>query len=331
MPAVFDALPGLNVPVESIKKSLARMWEDTAKAGAPAPGANEVRATQMNVVLHFGFATPTEDALEQFQTMLRFSRRYPSRVVVLCPVAEEQPGETEFRAKIYGECFLGKSKGDTRCVEFVALSYPIAARRYLEDQVSVCLSTDLPLYYWAHRFSASNRLADYQYLLRNSKRVIFDTSIAPIDTTTYPWPKPEVVRDLVHARLLPVRQSLGQFLAGFSPELLAEGVQEVEVAHSSGRNAEAQVLLAWILGRLIQCGAPESLCGRTCPAEENLPDGLAVKIRYDRPGKTFSWLGDLAKSHAEFSANLNQGGPISLTAAVKLLAPEAALAEAVFF
>jgi hypothetical protein len=57
------------------------------------------------------------------------------------------------RAKVYGECTLGKSKADTRCCEFVMLSYPRSARANLENQVSVCLSTDLPLYYWAHRFS----------------------------------------------------------------------------------------------------------------------------------------------------------------------------------
>lgn len=330
MPAVFDALPGLNVPVDSIKKSLSRMWDDTAKAGGPAPGANEVRATQMNFVLHYGFATGPEDALEQFHTMLRFSRRYPSRVVVLCPVPEDQPGETEYRAKIYGECFLGKSKGDTRCVEFVMLSYPISARRFLEDQVSVCLSTDLPLYYWAHRFSASSRLADYQYLLRNSKRVIFDTGIAPEDTTTYPWPRPEAVRDLVYARLLPVRQSLGQFFSGFAPAVLAGGVREIEVRHSPGRSAEASVLLRWLQDRLSQCGDCPELSGRVGAAESRLKDGLAVTIRYNGPGRSFEWVGDLANAHAEFSADFGTG-PINLTTAVGLLAPEAALAEAVFF
>ena len=328
MPTIFDALPGLDVPVDSIKKGLARMWDDTAKAGGPAPAANEVRATQMNFVLHFGFATTAEDALAQFQTMLRFSRRYPSRVVVLCPLAEDQPEETEFRAKIYGECFLGKSKGDTRCVEFVMLSYPMSARRYLEDQVSVCLSTDLPLYYWAHRFSASARLADYQYLLRSSKRVIFDTGTAPEDTTTYPWPKPEIVRDLVYARLLPVRQSLGQFLAGFPPVALAEGVDRVDVRHSSGRAAEARVLVQWIQGRLDRCGAA-GVPGAVA-VDAGLADGLAVAIKYRQSGKSFVWQGDLARLHADFIATFGSA-PVTLSAAISLLSPEAALAEAVFF
>jgi hypothetical protein len=328
MPTVFDALPGIEVPVDSIKKSLARMWDATAKAGGPAPAADDVKATQMNFVVHLGFATTAEDATAQFQTMLCFSKRYPSRVVVLCPLAEEH-GEKEFRAKIYGECFLGKSKGDTRCVEFVALSYPIVARRHLEDQVSVCLSTDLPLYYWAHRFSASGRLADYQYLLRSSKRVIFDTSIVPADAWTYQWPKPEAVRDLVYARLLPVRQSLGQFLSGFSPERLTEGLQGVRVGHTLERAAEARVLLSWLHGRLEACGAPAGLPGEVGAPTRLLGDGLEVRFDY-AGGSSFSWFGDLAKQHAEFSANFG-GGSLALTTSISLLSPEAALSEAVFF
>ncbi len=325
--AVFETLPGLEVPVDAIKKSLARMWEDTAKAGGPAPDADGVKATQMNFVVHFGFSTTPDDASEQFQTMLRFSRRYPSRVVVLCPLADDSAAP-EFRAKIYGECFLGKSKGDTRCVEFVMLNYPIPARRYLEDQVSVCLSTDLPLYYWAHRFSASGRLADYQYLLRNSKRVIFDTSLVPLDAEVYPWPKREAVRDLVYARLLPVRQTLGQFLSGFATEVLADGVQSLRVGHTGGRAAEARVLGRWIQDRLRACGATGELPSST-HVVSNLSDALEVELTYTN-GHRFRWRGDLQRQHAEFSADFG-GGEVTLTTAIHLLAPEAALAEAVFF
>ena len=241
MAAIFDALPGIEVPVGAISKSLGKMWADTAARGGPAPATDDAKATQVNFVLHLGLLTTAEDAAEQFQTTVRFSRRYPSRVVVLCPLAEDN-GETDIRAKIYGECHLGKTKGDTRCVEFVMLSYPKLARLHLEDQVSVCLSTDLPLYYWAHRFSASVKLADYRYLLSRAKRVLIDSAIAPPDAMTYPWPNPENLRDLVHARLLPVRQTIGQFLAGYAPALLVTGLQAVEVSAGPELAAEARVL-----------------------------------------------------------------------------------------
>src|SRR5690348_16463012 len=145
MPTIFDALPGIEVPVDEISTRLAEMWIDPAD-GKPSLGADDAKATQVNFVLHLGINTTPEDTAEQFQTVVRFSQRYPSRIVVLCPLRTETNGE--MRAKIYGECFLGKSKSDKRCVEFVMLSYPMAARKFLESQVSICLSTDLPLYYW---------------------------------------------------------------------------------------------------------------------------------------------------------------------------------------
>ena len=183
--------------------------------------------------------TVPADGLAQFQTAVAFSKRYPSRVVVLCPERDDSPA-TEMRAKVYGECHLGKSKSDKRCVEFVMLSYPRAARKFLENEVSICLSTDLPLYCWAHRFSATGRLADYQYLLSRSKRVMIDSSIAPADAFTYAWPNPNALRDLVYCRLLPVRQSIGQFLSAYAPATIVDGLRGVSVGHDDARGAEAR-------------------------------------------------------------------------------------------
>ena len=226
MPAIFNALPGLEVPVGSISKSLAKMWADTAASGGPAPASDDTKATQVNFVLHLGLNTTIDDAVVQFRTAVSFSHRYPSRVVVLCPLGDDT-GAAEIRAKVYGECFLGKAKGDTRCCEFVILSYPRAAREFLENQVSICLSTDLPLYYWAHRFTESVKLADYRYLLTRARRVLLDSAIAPADALTFAWPQPEAVRDLVYARLLPIRQSLGQFLSRYPMPALVDGLKTV--------------------------------------------------------------------------------------------------------
>lgn len=324
---MFDALPGFEVPVGAISKSLGKMWTETAAKGGPAPATDDAKATQVNFVLHLGLQTTAEDAAAQFQTAVRFSRRYPSRIVVLCPVAEDN-GETELRAKIYGECHLGKTKGDTRCVEFVMLSYPRKARLHLEDQVSICLSTDLPLYYWAHRFSASVKLADYRYLLSRAKRVLIDSAIAPPDAMTYPWPKPETLRDLVYARLLPVRQSIGQFLAGFAPATLSGGLQGVTVTAGPDLAAEGRVLGAWIGRRLVVCGAAEAV---TKPVLQTGAAGhLAVSFRYAQARHFFRWSGDLANGHATFEADFG-AGRTTLPASISLLAPENALSEAMFF
>jgi glucose-6-phosphate dehydrogenase assembly protein OpcA len=327
MAAIFDALPGIEVPVGAISKSLGKMWADTAARGGPAPATDDAKATQVNFVLHLGLLTTAEDAAAQFQTTVRFSRRYPSRVVVLCPLAEDN-GETDIRAKIYGECHLGKTKGDTRCVEFVMLSYPKLSRLHLEDQVSVCLSTDLPLYYWAHRFSASVKLADYRYLLSRAKRVLIDSAIAPPDAMTYPWPHPENLRDLVHARLLPVRQTIGQFLAGYAPATLVAGLETVEVSAGPELAAEARVLAAWLERRLTTCGAAAgAVAYRTKPADAG---HFGVVFHYADPQRSFRWTGDLRSGHATFEADYGHGRTC-LRASVSLLAPENALSEAMFF
>lgn len=326
MAAIFNALPGIEVPVSSISKSLDRMWSDATAKGGPAPSNEHGKATQVNLVLHLGFGTVSTDAVEQFATTVRFSRRYPSRVVVLCPLPPENDA-TEMRAKIYGECHLGKSKGDTRCCEFVMLSYPMSARKYLEDQVSVCLSTDLPLYYWAHRFSSSRRLADYQYMLRKSTRVMFDSAIVPVDALEFPWPRPEAVRDLVHARLLPIRQTIGQFLSSQSPGRLAEGLQSLSVLHGPGLDAEARVLRAWAFHRLVECGLRGEVSGATGPDQE--PQTLSLEMGYT-DGRFFRWTGNLSSGQAHFEADFGSGRS-TLHTAVSLLAPEAALSEAMFF
>ncbi len=330
MPQIFDALPGIEVPVGSISKRLAAMWEDTAADGRPAPAADDAKATQVNFVLHLGLHTTPEDGLVQFGTVVEFSRRYPSRIVVLCPCGDDSV-ELAMRAKIYGECHLGRSKSDKRCVEFVMLSYPRAARKFLENEVSICLSTDLPLYYWAHRFSASGRLADYQYLLGRAKRVMIDSAIAPADALSYPWPKPTALRDLVYCRLLPVRQTIGQFLAVYAPATIAGGLRRVEVGYADGLSAEGKVIRAWLRRRLAACGAAvDTLEFSATSIEQGKGGSLAVRFEYAERKKSFAWAGDLASGQATFDADFGTGST-RLAAAVSLLAPEASLSEAMFF
>ncbi len=327
MPSIFNALPGIEVPVSSISKELAKMWAETASSGGAAPASDDAKATQVNFVLHLGLNSDVDDAVTQFQTVVRFSHRYPCRVVVLCPLREDE-GVTEIRAKIYGECHVGKSKGDTRCCEFVILSYARSARAFLENQVSICLSTDLPIYYWAHRFADTSRMADYRYLLTRARRVLIDSSIAPSDALTYAWPRRENLRDLVYARLLPVRQSLGQFLSRYPTSTLREGLQSVAVGYGTAFSAEGRVLLQWLRDRLGHCGdttAVYSLMASTLTSAET----LLVHFKYT-DGKSFAWHGDVASGAAIFKADFGRGRT-ELHAAVSLLAPENALSEAMFF
>lgn len=330
MSAIFDALPGIEVPVGAIAKNLSSMWAENAAYGLPAPEADDAKATQLNVVLHLGLNTTKVDADVQFQVVREFSRRYPCRIVVLCPLHEDVPAP-EMRAKIFGECHLGKSKADKRCVEFVMLSYSRSARPFLENEVSICLSTDLPLYYWAHRFSANGRLADYRYLLCRAKRVLIDSASAPADSLSYPWPNPSAVRDLVYSRLLPVRQSIGQFLAAYPAAALVAGLRSVQVEHGTALAAEGRVLLAWLQRRLAACGAPvPGLPFSAQASDRTAAHDLRVRFEYADPARAFVWSGDFTTGHAAFDANFG-GGRATLAAPASLLTPAAALSEAMFF
>jgi glucose-6-phosphate dehydrogenase assembly protein OpcA len=248
-------------------------------------------------------------------------------VVVLCPLLDDA-GVTNMRAKVYGECSIGKSADDTRCCEFVMLSYPRSARAHLENQVSICLSTDLPVYYWAHRFSESAKLADYRYLLNTARRILIDSATAPADALSYAWPQPEKVRDLAFSRLLPVRQSVGQFLGRYPVDSLAKGLASVGLAHGAAVAAEARVLLAWVKDRIGACGMSEEKVEISQPADM-APGAFALSFAYgDR--RSFAWRADLATAHATFDADFG-GGRTVMPASVSLLSQENALSDAMFF
>ncbi len=327
MPAIFEALPGIEVPVGSISSGLAQMWDQTASEGRPAPEGEYAKAIQVNLVLHLGFGTSPEDAVSQFDTAVRFSRRYPSRVVVLCPVADETKAH-DMRAKVYGECSIGKTRDDTRCCEFVMLSYPLSARAYLESQVSICLSTDLPIYYWVNKFTDASRLVDYRYLLTTAKRVLVDSAFPPTNAGGYPFPVPEIVRDLAYARLLLARRSIGQFLGRYPVGVLAPGLRSIRLAHGARVQAEAVVLLSWLKERVAACGA-DSETVEIVAGDPAAPGAFSVSFAYD-DHRFFSWRADLDLGHAVFEADLGSGRN-SLTTPISLLSPENALSEAMFF
>ena len=327
MAGIFEALPGIEVPVGSISGGLDAMWSGAAAAGRPAPPSEDAKATQVNFVLLLGLRTDAADAVLQFETAVRFSRSYPCRVVVLCPLADDS-GETAIRAKVYGECSVGKTPGDTRCCEFVMLSYPTGSRPYLENEVSICLSTDLPLYCWAHRFVESSRLADYRYLLTTAKRVLIDSATAPADAMNYPWPRPEAVRDLAFARLLPARQMIGQFLSRYPAQVLARGLKAVALAHGPEVAAEARVLLAWAADRIGACGAAGESVELT-PSPDLAPRAFALRFTY-ADSRFFAWNADLGLAHAVLEADLGTGRA-TVPSPVSYLSQESALSEAMFF
>jgi hypothetical protein len=317
--SIFESLPGTEVAVGRIAEGFRALWADSP--------AKEARAVQLNLVLHLGRNATVDDAEQQFQHTLQFAHRYPCRVVVLCP--DFEPGSPpELRAKIYGECFLGKSKSDTRCVEFVLLHYTMAVRQHLENQVSVCLSTDMPLYYWAHRFSAASRLADYHYLLTRSKRILFDSAVVPPDAFTYPWPNLAAVRDLAYTRTRALRQGLGQFLSRYDPAAIVGGLSRVTLHHQPALKAEADAMMGWVRKGLARCGCDKPSIAFSVAAR-NVGPSFALRFDYDSPARGFAWSADLDERLAEYSGDLG-AGRTRLTTTAQLLEPHAALSEAMF-
>lgn len=327
MTAVFDALPGFEIPVGDITRSLARLWEGESSEGAGAPA--DYRASQMNLVLHLGLPTAAGDGLAQFNAALRLTERYPARIIVLCPRAEGGP-DLAMRAKIYSECFIGRSRREMSCIEAVALSYPQEHREFLEDQVSVIVEGDLPVYYWVHRMSQVHRIAAYQWLLRNSNRFILDTAVSTPEARIFAWPRPDGFRDLAVARLLPVRQAIGQFLSAYAPRNIVRNLRGVAVRGAPGFAAEARVLLDWARARLEACGE-QTEGARSYEVREIAPgetSSLELAFAYD-DGRRFIWRADFAQGSSYFESTIGGGRQI-LPMAVGLLRTDEALGEAIF-
>lgn len=328
--SIFAALPGIEIPVADISQTLSQIWEVPSSDLSVSP--SEFRATQMNLVIHFGMGTEEAEAVEIFDTALRFSQRYPSRILVLC-AEDRSREETLLTSKLFSECYIGKSGRDRSCCEAIILAYPTAGRSFLENQVSILLETDLPTYYWQHRFQATRRLTDYRFFLEVSRRIVYDSRREGPEVRELDWPRPEIVRDLAAATLLPVRQAVGQFLSGFDPRELVHGLTRVRVCRSEGATAEAIILLEWVRDSLAACARlSERILGaefECCPSRQS--EGWALEIHFDyEDDRFFRWTAHRETNIAEIDADLGRGN-IHLPTTLKLFKPEAALAEALFF
>jgi hypothetical protein len=110
---------------------------------------------------------------------------------------------------------------------------------------------------------------------------------------------------------------------------LCEGLQTVALAHDAPHAAEGRVLLAWLKERIGQCGSNRADF-TLAQLPMNSRHSFTLKFTYAGRKKNFSWYGNLAPGTALFEANFGTG-QTSLSAAVSLLTPEAALSEAMFF
>ncbi|MDQ8188193.1 glucose-6-phosphate dehydrogenase assembly protein OpcA [Pelagicoccus sp. SDUM812002] len=327
---VYEALPGLKVPLGNALKELTAMWSPVDESGKRKD--NEYRASRMNLIVHIGFEASMKEAKELFQTVISFSHRYPCRMIVLCPQPDSWDSKTDMGCKIFSECVFGEGAGGMSCCEVLILGYTLSDRRYLENQVSVFLEADLPTYYWPTRFGSAELLSDYKFFFKQAERVIFDSSRECFLIDQVDVPQPDKVHDLSYSRLLPIRQSVGQFLSAFPKEAIVDGLAEVTLSSSANFKCEGRALMSWVASALMKCyQSPEDAKEALRFDQQEAGDDRAVPIMsfvYSNDNYvTFTM--DLAKSEARVEADLGNGKQ-SLTTGVRLLDPETALAEALF-
>jgi hypothetical protein len=155
-------------------------------------------------------------------------------------------------------------------------------------------------------------------------------AVAPADTLDYAWPTQSSVRDLAYARILPIRQSIGQFLSRYDLRQLTDGLKRVVVSYEAVHTAEGRALMRWVRGRLVDCGLSESELSweeRILPHKEGICFGLSFEYR---GAKQFAWRGNCDTGVSHFCADLGTG-VMELPSHIQLLSQENALSEAMYF
>lgn len=328
MKDLIDVLPGVGLPVGEVTERLERMWESDA-SGSPSA----FRASQMNVVLHFGWEVTAEEAQARFDALLAFAQRYPSRIIVLCPSRSITDGS--MRAKLFSQCYIGDSHREMCCCEALLLGYEPENCGYLGNQVSVWLEPDLPSYHWFCGVPSERIKQYFDSLLVGVRRSIYDSSYEGEDLGHLDWPDPSHVGDLAMARLLPVRQAIGQYLSGYGIENLCRGLQSVTVRHCGSMSGEGMRLMEWIrdcLGDCTKCEDCTSLKADYTiePCGEADPDcSLALEFTYS-DGRYFKWRKFSEGSMGEIEASLGKSEE-KISTRMKPLGPEQTIAEALFF
>ncbi len=328
MKDIIDLLPGLDLPVGYVTERLERMWESDA-SGSPSA----FRASQMNVVLHFGWEVSPEDARDRFNALLTFAQRYPSRIIVLCPSRSITDGS--MRAKLFSQCYIGDSHREMCCCEALLLGYQPDKCGYLANQVSVWLEPDLPSYHWFCGVPGRRIEEYFDNLLLGVRRSIYDSSFEAEDLSQLNWPNPDRVGDLATARLLPVRQALGQYLSGYEIAHLCENLASVTVRHCESMSGEGRRLMEWIQDCLGECKLCEDGSALNAEYQVNICNGpdldcsLCLELDYT-DGRSFRWRKHREGMVGEIVDSLGKNTE-TITTRIKALSLDQMISEALFF
>lgn len=291
----------------------------------------EFRASQMNLILHFGIRTTPEEAETRFHAAIRFGQRYPCRIIVLCP-SEDQEGPALLKAKLFTQCYIGSSLREMCCCEALMLSYATREFVHLRNQVSVWLEADLPTCHWFHRVPADRIARQYLEFVHSFRRVLFDSAVEGEGYSDLDWPHPNRVMDIAGARLLPVKQALGPFLAGFAPETLVEGLEAITFGFRESFAAEGGHLESWIRGGLRGClgGEDERLRNIRIERERLESDAFCMRMVWKgSEGELLRWE-MRPDGHASIASRFG-GKAVDRVQVIEWISPEVALSESIFF
>jgi hypothetical protein len=332
MSQILDTLPGSPLSVREVTRSARSMWDVPEADGAP-PLA-DFRASQMNLVLHFGAATAPAEAAGVFERALAFAQVYPCRILVL---VEEclAPGSIErFEGKLFSQCYLGRNLRDRCCCEALMLAYPQGLTALVESQVSLWLEADLPVYYWLHRIEAETVQARFGTLLKQARRILYDGAVSGSVYDSLPEAALARLHNLAFARTLRLRQTLGQSLSAVDPVDLVEGLRGVEVMAREDCACEGAILLDWLRTALQACarraGTELDAGFDLAPLEEIDGHSLAMNWRYRNQRKLLLWDYQARSGVGRLSADF---GRLKLRQPMHLepLDDAMLLAEALFF
>ena len=328
MSRLIDSLPGVSMDVKDVSQTLRDMWDSPV---GPQGQAADYRASQLNLILHFGLKVSTDEVLEKFNEAVSFAQRYPCRIIVLCPSTAQEG----FDAKLFSQCYIGKHLRDLCCCEALILGYAPDQSDFLENQVSVWLEADLPIYHWFHRVPAERIEQYYLGFIKRCQRILFDGEIEGDDYDAIPWPNKDRVSDLSYARALPLRQHIGQFISGFTREELIDGLESVSLQYTEGTRRKAFNLLHWQENALARCfPKPEDMDAVVFTFEKvdakDATHCLQIKWTYKRREKYLEMKYNRSHKSGIIRAAL-PSGVFEQPLHIEPLAPANSLSEAMFF
>lgn len=328
MSSIFNKIPGLEMPILMVTETLTKMWQVDQSQNSTQPFA---RSSQLNIILHNGLYASQTTALKAFDDAIVFAKKYPCRIIVLCP-EKAREDNIHLTGKLFSHCYIGDNVRTQCCCEALILGYTTDDAVFLKDQVSLWLESDLPSYYWVNQISPGAIKKHYLSLAELCSKVIYDSAVEPEGFQDIHWSEPLCVTDLALIRLLPVRQSLGQFLSGYSEEVLIHNLEKVVVEYSENWNAEGHQLLEWFKTSLQKCARCSK---KNCEIEfaliKSSSKGNFLKAQWTYTvNKFFEWHYDCESGISELKAKFDKekiGYPLQL----RKMSPQEALAAAIFY